>query len=102
MIRRELTDKYQSKYRHSKKYPIGIPNGENLYKSFKNSEKWESITEESRLSRHGDNRLDQFLGKNFVFKNVVTSEIVRITSSYSNTGNTVIWVFESECNEFIF
>jgi hypothetical protein len=102
MIKVEFIDKYASKYRHSKKYPIGIPSGENLYRKFKSSEAWALDSEEKRIIENNDNRLDNFLGKSFIFKNVTTGDSVFIKSSYSNSGKTVIWSFESECEEFLF
>lgn len=102
MLRKKYTDKFGSKYRYSAKYPIGIPHGSNLYKKFENSEAWEKLDFDSRIIEKNDNRTDVFLGNNFVFKNINSGDLVKIMSSYSNTGKTVTWLFESEAEEFQF
>jgi hypothetical protein len=102
MVKKQYTDRFESKYRYSSKYPIGIPHGTNLYQKFVNSEIWEQLESDSRVSRKNDNRVDIFLGNDFLFRNKKTGDLVRITSSHSNTGKTVTWTFESEADDLVF
>lgn len=102
MILIRYTDRYASKYRYSKKYPIGIPHGLNLHQKFVNSDLWEQVNFASRMDMKNDNRLDVFRGNNFTFKNVKTGTEVLITSIHSNTGKTVNWEFASDIDVYQF
>jgi len=102
MNKLEFVDKYSSKYRYSKKIPIGVPNGEVLFNKFKASKAWILETEEKRIIENNDNRLDSFLGNSYIFKNIATGESVFIKSSHSNSGKTISWTFESYAKEFSF
>ena len=102
MFYKQFTDKFSGKYRYGPKYPIGIPLGRNLYNKFERSELWELVETESRISRKNDNRMDVFLGENALFRNIYTGGVVSIKSSYSNTGKTVNWTFESDTESLVF
>ena len=70
LITIEYTDKYKSKYRYGKLYPIGITRGSNIETKLK-SDKWEILERKDHITVMNDNRLDRDYGFTQKYKHKV-------------------------------